>query len=43
MAGFIFFTSADGLSTSPEQWVTFTPTGKHKDIFACDLTSTKEN
>ncbi len=34
VSGFISFASDSGLSTDPEQWVKFTPTGKHKDIFA---------
>ena len=34
VCGFISFESEDGLSTNPVQWVKFTPTGKHKDIFA---------
>jgi hypothetical protein len=34
VSGFISFTSDSGLSTDPEQWVKFAPTGKHKDIFA---------
>ncbi len=33
VAGFISFAADSGLSTDPEQWVRFTPTGKYKDIW----------
>lgn len=34
VCGFISWKSEDGLSTNPVQWVAFTATGKHKDIFS---------
>ncbi len=34
VAGFITFASEDGMSTNPEQWVKFIPTGKYADVFS---------
>ena len=34
VTGFISFKSDDGLTTNPVEWVKFTPTGKHMNVFA---------
>lgn len=34
VTGFITWKSDSGLSTDPEQWIAFTATGKHKDVFS---------
>jgi hypothetical protein len=33
VCGFVTFASDSGLSTDPEQYLQFVPTGKHRDIF----------